>query len=166
MRVGIVILPDTRWPEAARRWQQAEAYGFDHAWTYDHLGWRHYVDGPWFGAVPTLTAAALHTRTLPLGLLVASPNFRHPVALARELLALEDIAGGRLLLGLGAGDDGYDAHVLGDPPCTPRERADRFAEFVTVLDGALTTDGYTHAGRHYTVRNARNLPASARRLAT
>lgn len=66
MRIGIVILPDTRRPEAARRWQRAEEYGFVHAWTYDHLGWRHYVDGPWFGAVPTLAAAAAHTTT-PLG---------------------------------------------------------------------------------------------------
>jgi alkanesulfonate monooxygenase SsuD/methylene tetrahydromethanopterin reductase-like flavin-dependent oxidoreductase (luciferase family) len=162
MRVGVVILPDTRWPEAARRWERAEALGFDHAWTYDHLGWGDYVDGPWFGAVPTLAAAAQRTATLPLGLLVATPNFRHPVAFAREVLALDDIAGGRFVLGLGAGDDGYDARVLGEPPLSARARFDRFAEFVDALDGALTADGFDFDGRLYAARGSRNLPGLRR----
>jgi alkanesulfonate monooxygenase SsuD/methylene tetrahydromethanopterin reductase-like flavin-dependent oxidoreductase (luciferase family) len=50
--------------------------------------------------------------------------------------------------GLGAGDDGSDAQVLGAPPLTPRERASRFAEFVETLDGLLTTDGFAVEGEH------------------
>src|SRR5215813_6313235 len=107
MRVGIAILPDQRWSEASRRWQLAEDYGFDHAWTYDHLGWRDLIDGPWFDAVPTLTAAALVTSRIRLGIMVASPNFRHPVHFAREVTALDDLSGGRLVLGIGAGGLGY-----------------------------------------------------------
>src|SRR5439155_14487839 len=103
MRVGIVILPDLRWSQARDRWRLAEEYGFDHAWTYDHLGWRDLVDGPWFDAVPTLTAAATVTDRIGLGTWVASPNFRHPVHFARELTALDDISRGRLLIGAGAG---------------------------------------------------------------
>ena len=113
MRVGIVVLADRRWSDGAQRWRRAEEYGFDHAWTYDHIGWRDLVDGPWFDAVPTLTAAALSTSRIRLGTLVASPNFRHPVPFAREVTALDDISGGRILLGLGAGGTGYDATVLG-----------------------------------------------------
>jgi alkanesulfonate monooxygenase SsuD/methylene tetrahydromethanopterin reductase-like flavin-dependent oxidoreductase (luciferase family) len=97
VRVGIVILPDERWSVAARRWRLAEEYGFAHAWTYDHLGWRSLVDGPWFDAVPTLTAAALETSRIRLGTLVASPNFRHPVPFARQVTALDDISGGRIV---------------------------------------------------------------------
>ena len=67
MRFGIVILPQFDWPEAARYWRGAEQYGFDHAWTYDHLGWRDLVDGPWFDAMTTLTAAAMVTRASKLG---------------------------------------------------------------------------------------------------
>ncbi len=37
LRFGIVLLPQDRWPVARERWQRAEMYGFDHAWTYDHL---------------------------------------------------------------------------------------------------------------------------------
>src|SRR3954467_225291 len=128
MRVGIVILPDQRWAEAEHRWRQADAWGFDHAWTYDHLGWRDLVDGPWFDAVGTLTAAATVTSRIRLGTLVASPNFRHPVHFARELTGLDDVSDGRVLLGVGAGGLGFDADVLGAAPLTPRQRADRYAE--------------------------------------
>src|SRR5689334_508666 len=110
-RVGIVILPDRRWAQGARQWRQAEEEGFDNAWTYDHIGWRDLVDGPWFDAVPVLTAAATVTSRIRLGTLVASPNFRHPVPFARAVTALDDISGGRLTVGLGAGGTGYDAEV-------------------------------------------------------
>src|SRR5258708_4171040 len=127
VRFGIIILPDQRWRRAARRWQRAEEFGFDHAWTYDHLGWRTLVDGPWFDAVPTLTAAAMVTSRIWLGTLVASPNFRHPVSFARQLTALDDISGGRLLLGLGAGAGGdrFDARGLGGRPPSARDAGDR-----------------------------------------
>src|SRR4051794_18190956 len=129
VRVGVVVLPDRRWAEARDRWVGAEELGFDHAWTYDHLAWRSLRDGPWFGAVPTLAAAATATTAIPLGFLVASPNFRHPVAFGREVIALDDVSDGRLILGLGAGGTGWDATVLGQAPVTARERTDRFAEF-------------------------------------
>jgi alkanesulfonate monooxygenase SsuD/methylene tetrahydromethanopterin reductase-like flavin-dependent oxidoreductase (luciferase family) len=158
MRVGIIILPDQRWSEASRRWRLAEEYGFDSAWTYDHLGWRDLVDGPWFDAVPVLTAAALVTSRIRLGTMVASPNFRHPVHFAREVTALDDIAGGRLTIGLGAGGLGYDASVLGLPAPSIRERVDRFIEFVTLLDGLLRTGQADFAGDHYRAVDARSIP--------
>ncbi len=160
MRVGIIILADQRWRQSARRWRLAEDYGFDHAWTYDHLGWRSLVDGPWFDAVPTLTAAALVTSRIRLGTMVASPNFRHPVSFARQLTALDDISGGRITLGLGAGAIGasFDNNVLGDPELTPRQRVDRFAEFAELLDLLLRTDHVTWTGRYYRAVGARNLP--------
>src|SRR2546430_17583604 len=125
VRVGIVILPEHRWQRAAPRWRAAEEYGFAHAWTYDHLGWRTLVDGPWFDAVPTLTAAALVTERIRLGTFVASPNFRHPVSFARALLSLDDITDGRFVLGLGAGPiAGYDNVVLGGDELPPQVRGD------------------------------------------
>jgi alkanesulfonate monooxygenase SsuD/methylene tetrahydromethanopterin reductase-like flavin-dependent oxidoreductase (luciferase family) len=137
VRVGVVVLPDRRWADARDRWVGAEELGFDHAWTYDHLAWRSLRDGPWFGAVPTLAAAATATTTISLGFLVASPNFRHPVTFGREVIALDDVSDGRLIVGLGAGGTGWDATVLGQAPVTARERADRFAEFVDHLDRLL-----------------------------
>jgi alkanesulfonate monooxygenase SsuD/methylene tetrahydromethanopterin reductase-like flavin-dependent oxidoreductase (luciferase family) len=158
MRAGIVILPDLPWSQAVHRWRRAEEYGFDHAWTYDHLGWRNLVDGPWFDAVPTLTAAASATSGIRLGTLVASANFRHPVHFAREVTALDDISGGRLILGVGAGGTGFDADVLGLAPLTARERVDRFADFVELLDLLLTNDRVSWSGRYYTAVDARSIP--------
>ncbi|AGL19721.1 LLM class flavin-dependent oxidoreductase [Actinoplanes sp. N902-109] len=158
MRIGIVILPDQRWSQASARWRRAEEYGFDHAWTYDHLGWRDLVDGPWFDAVPTLTAAAGVTTRLRLGTFVASPNFRHPVHFARETLALDDISQGRLLLGVGAGGVGFDTGVLGTPELSPRERVDRFTEFLELTGRLLTEDHVSYDGKYYRAVDARTVP--------
>jgi alkanesulfonate monooxygenase SsuD/methylene tetrahydromethanopterin reductase-like flavin-dependent oxidoreductase (luciferase family) len=159
MRAGIVILSDQRWSVAAPRWRRVEAYGFAHAWTYDHLGWRDLIDGPWFDAVPTLTAAALVTSRIRLGTLVASPNFRHPAHFAREVTALDDICGGRLILGVGAGGvAGYDNHVLGQAPLSPGARVDRFGEFLDLLDRVLRGERVTWRGEYYSVVDARSTP--------
>jgi alkanesulfonate monooxygenase SsuD/methylene tetrahydromethanopterin reductase-like flavin-dependent oxidoreductase (luciferase family) len=158
VRIGIVILPDQRWSEARGRWRLAEEYGFDHAWTYDHLGWRDLVDGPWFDAVPTLTAAAAVTERIRLGTYVASPNFRHPVHFAREALAVDDISGGRLILGLGAGGIGFDSAVLGKPELSPRERVDRFTEFLDLFDTILRNPSTTWSGAYYDAVDARSIP--------
>jgi alkanesulfonate monooxygenase SsuD/methylene tetrahydromethanopterin reductase-like flavin-dependent oxidoreductase (luciferase family) len=158
VRVGVCILPQARWPEQQRLWQRSEELGFDHAWTYDHLAWRSLRDEPWFGAIPTLTAAALVTSTIRLGPLVASPNYRHPVPFAKELLTLDDVSGGRITLGIGAGGEGWDATMLGQKPWSPQERADRFAEFVELLDVLLRQQETTFDGRWYSADEARTYP--------
>lgn len=160
MRVGVIILPDQRWDRAQRRWRLAEEYGFDHAWTYDHLGWRSLVDGPWFDAAVTLTAAATVTSRLRLGTMVASPHFRHPVPFARVATALDDVSGGRLTLGIGAGAVGavFDATVLGAPQLPARDRTQRFAEFVELLDLLLREGRVTWRGRFYEAVDARSTP--------
>ncbi|GAA1595900.1 MULTISPECIES: LLM class flavin-dependent oxidoreductase [Kribbella] len=157
MRFGIAILPEYRWRDAAPRWRRAEEYGFDHAWTYDHLTWAGLQDSPWYGTTPTLTAAATVTSTIKLGTFVTSPNFRHPLALTREILAIEDVSDGRFLCGIGAGGS-LDATIQGGPELTPRQRQDRYQEFVKLLDILLTTDGVDFKGEYYETRNGRTLP--------
>lgn len=164
MRLSTVILPIDRWHDGGReKWRRAEELGFHTAYTYDHLSWRTFRDGPWFGALPTLTAAAAVTERLRLGTLVTSPNFRHPVTLAKELISLDDISGGRFTLGIGAGGSGFDATALGQDPWTARERADRFGEFVPLLDQLLTHDAVTYGGSHYSAHEARNIPGCVQR---
>src|SRR5674476_1514369 len=122
-------------------WRGAEELGFDHAWTYDHLVWGGLPDSPWYGTIPTLTAAAMVTSTIRLGTFVTSPNYRHPVTLMRDLLAMDDISGGRVTCGIGAGGD-IDSAILGGAPLTPGERFDRLCEFTgrqrrTAEDGTV-----------------------------
>ncbi|MBB1246736.1 LLM class flavin-dependent oxidoreductase [Streptomyces durbertensis] len=163
MRLSTVILPIHRWADGQKIWRRAEDLGFHAAYTYDHLSWRSFRDGPWFGAVPTLTAAATATSRMRLGTLVTSPNFRHPVTLAKELISLDDISGGRVTLGIGAGGSGFDATALGQEAWTPRERADRFAEFVPLLDRLLTEDAVSDRGAFYSADEARNIPGCVQR---
>ncbi|MFE9766061.1 LLM class flavin-dependent oxidoreductase [Streptomyces sp. NPDC005808] len=164
LRLSTVILPVDRWHEGGRsKWQWAEELGFQAAYTYDHLSWRSFRDGPWFGALPTLTAAAAATGRLRLGTLVTSPNFRHPVTLAKDLISLDDISNGRITLGIGAGGTGFDATALGQDPWTPRGRASRFGEFVLLLDRLLTEDSVSHEGDYYSAHEARNIPGCVQR---
>ncbi len=157
MRHGITILPELPWAEAGPRWSAAEEMGFDHAWTYDHLVWAGLPDSDWYAAVPTLAAAALVTRTMRLGTLVATPNFRHPVPFHREIEALDDISGGRFVLGVGTGGD-LDSRILGADDLTVRERVDRFCEFTDLLVRLRTEDRVDADGRWFSARGARTLP--------
>jgi alkanesulfonate monooxygenase SsuD/methylene tetrahydromethanopterin reductase-like flavin-dependent oxidoreductase (luciferase family) len=163
LRVGVLILPDMPWRDARPVWERAEAMGFDHAWTYDHLAWRGLRDGPWFGAIPTLTAAATATARIRLGPLVTHPTYRHPMSLAKELITLDDISDGRLTLGIGSGGTGWDSTMLGGRPWTLRERTDRFIEFVELTDQLLRSTGLTWEGRYYSVSEARTVPGCTQR---
>lgn len=156
--VGLVVLPSDRWSEARRQWEWAEDAGFPTAYTYDHIRWGGMPAGPWHAAYPVLAAAAMVTERIRLGTLVTSPNFRHPVALAREVVTLDDLSGGRFDLGIGAGSQGYDAEILGHEPWNTAERAERFAEFVELLDLLLTEPMTTWSGRHYRAVEAPTTP--------
>jgi alkanesulfonate monooxygenase SsuD/methylene tetrahydromethanopterin reductase-like flavin-dependent oxidoreductase (luciferase family) len=158
MRFGLTILPELPWAELRPRWQAAEAMGFDHLWTYDHIVWGGLPDSPWYGTMPTLTAAALVTERVGLGTFVSSPNFHHPVVLHRDVQSLDDVSGGRFLLGVGTGGD-LDSRILGGPELTTRERVDRFQEFVELLVRLRTEDHVDADGEWFSARNARTLPA-------
>lgn len=162
MRLGVVLLPQQRWAQDRTRWQRVEEWGFDHAWTYDHLAWRTLADEPWLATVPLLTAAATATSRIRLGTWVASPNFRHPVPFAKDVMGLDDVADGRLTLGLGAGGGGVDAEMIAEP-LSPRDRTDRFAEFLALLDALLTGPVTDHEGRWYRARGARMYPGCVQR---
>jgi len=163
MRIGVLILPAEAWTVQRQTWRRAEALGFDHAWTFDHLAWGPLRESTWFGAVPTLAATAAVTSRIRLGTLVASPNFRHPVPFARELMTLDHISGGRFTLGIGAGGGGFDAATTRREPWSRRERADRFEEFVALLDRLLTEPVTTHEGRFYQSFGARMHPGCVQR---
>src|ERR1035437_7919579 len=99
MRLSVVILPTPRWSEVRPHWTRAEEFGLYAGYTYDHLSWRSFRDKAWFNMVPTLVAAATATNSIRLGPLVTTPNFRHPLVLAKDLLALDDISNGRSIVG-------------------------------------------------------------------
>jgi alkanesulfonate monooxygenase SsuD/methylene tetrahydromethanopterin reductase-like flavin-dependent oxidoreductase (luciferase family) len=158
MRLSTVILPSQRWGEARSMWGRADDFGLHAAYTYDHLSWRNFRERPWFTMIPTLVAAAGVTSSIRLGPLVTSPNFRHPLVLAKDLLALDDVSGGRLTIGVGSGGTGFDATALGQDPWSPAERHRRFEEFTRFLDEVLREPATTLEGAYYRVIDSRQIP--------
>ena len=103
-------------------------------------------------------------REIRLGTFVASPNFRHPVTFARQLLALDDISDGRFMLGIGSGGGGgYDDQVLGNPELTGAQKADRIAEFVELSESLLSRPITNFSGEYFTAVDARSAPGCVQR---
>ena len=158
MKLSVVVLPCARWRDAQNNWRQADDWGLHAGYTYDHLSWRTFRDKPWFSMVPTLVAAATVTSRLRLGPLVTSPNFRHPLVLAKDLIALDDVSSGRLTVGVGAGGTGFDSSVLGGEPWSTSQRHQHFSEFVRALDQLLREPQSNLAGPLYPVVDSRQIP--------
>jgi alkanesulfonate monooxygenase SsuD/methylene tetrahydromethanopterin reductase-like flavin-dependent oxidoreductase (luciferase family) len=158
VRIGVLMLPTDPWPETVARARRLEALEFDHLWTYDHLSWRRYRDRPWHATIPWLSGLAAATETIRLGTMVASPNFRHPVTLAKDAMTLDHVSGGRLILGVGAGGVGFDSTVLGGAPLSLAARRQRLAEFVELLDLLLRQPATSYSGTYYSADEARMLP--------
>lgn len=160
MRLGVVILQDEEWHTSARKWRLADELGFDHAWVYDHLGWRDLVSGPWFDGLTILALAATVTNRVQLGTNVLSPNLRHPAVVARSLVTIDRASGGRLLLGIGSGGSGYDEDVLGLPRLSRLQKFERYREFVSILQEILSPGPTTVSGEYFSVVEARSTPGS------
>jgi alkanesulfonate monooxygenase SsuD/methylene tetrahydromethanopterin reductase-like flavin-dependent oxidoreductase (luciferase family) len=158
MQFSAITLTDHSPAEFIRTARAAEAAGVERLWTSDHLAWRIRRSDPWFGSVPLLAAAAATTSRIRLGPLVATPNFRHPVPFAKEVMTLDHLSGGRIDLGIGAGTDAHDATVLGQDELTPRERAQRFQDWTQLLTMLLENDKVTATSGTYTAYDARMTP--------
>lgn len=156
-------MPELSWSASAQMWRRAEELGLDTAWTYDHLAWGPLRDSSWFGAVPTLVAAAAVTSRIRLGMLVATPNFRHPVPFARDLITLDDVSAGRLTLGIGAGSLDHDAISTRREAGRRGSEPDASRQFVEFLDELLTGPVTNREGRFYSAFGARPHPGCVQR---
>jgi alkanesulfonate monooxygenase SsuD/methylene tetrahydromethanopterin reductase-like flavin-dependent oxidoreductase (luciferase family) len=153
------MLPTDPWPETLERARRIEALGYDHLWTYDHLSWRRYRGRAWFAAIPWLTAIASATSRIRVGPMVASPNMRHPVTLAQDVVTADHVSNGRFILGVGAGGVGFDSTVFGDEPLRSSQLTARLAEFVELLDRLFREPTVSHEGSYYSVHEACIQPA-------
>lgn len=138
----------------------AEEAGFNGVWTWDHLRAAP-PDPP--GSVPeamtVLAALAEATSRVQLGPLVLNVANRHPGVLANMAATLQEVAGGRLVLGIGAGggaDTPYAAEqrAIGRAPGSDRERAERVAEAAQVLKLLWGGGEPSFQGKHYQLDHA------------
>ncbi len=152
---------EVRWPEVRAIARTAEQGGFDSVWLGDHLLYRHAsgdARGPW-EAWTMLAALAEATDRVALGPLVAATAFHAPFMLAKQAATVDEISGGRLVLGLGAGWNPVEFAAL-DAPYD--HRVARFEEAFTVVRTLLRVGRIDFAGRYLSARDAELLPPPAR----
>jgi alkanesulfonate monooxygenase SsuD/methylene tetrahydromethanopterin reductase-like flavin-dependent oxidoreductase (luciferase family) len=132
MRLSALVLQQEPWADAQHTWRRLEQLGFDAGYVADHLTHSTLARKWWADGWTTLAAAAGVTDRLLLGTLVASAAIRSPSVLARTSATLQDISGGRFLLGLGAG---LPSDVLADRGelCSAQHLWARYAETVSAL---------------------------------
>lgn len=111
----------------------------------------------------TLAGIARETRTIRLGSLVSPVTFRIPGVFAKQVATVDEMSGGRVELGMGAGWNDEEHAQLGIPFPDLGGRYDRFEEAVAIVHGLWTEpDGWSRAGEHWQVRDARFAPRPER----
>jgi alkanesulfonate monooxygenase SsuD/methylene tetrahydromethanopterin reductase-like flavin-dependent oxidoreductase (luciferase family) len=156
---------DLRFADMQAVVQAADEVGFDAVWFADHFAAAPLEEGgPPRGVWECLTtvaglAAATAGRPIQLGTLVACTGFRHPAILVKMAEAIDEISGGRLILGLGAGWHRPEYDMFGLPF---DHRASRFAEAIEIVAPLLREGEVDVAGEYYAAPGAFNRPRGPR----
>jgi probable F420-dependent oxidoreductase len=167
MRFGL-RLPSYAWPDATyeqvRRLggyaRHAEEVGFDSLWVIEHL-----LVSPalyavaWHDPLAVLAHVAAVTERIRLGTAILVLPLRHPAIVAREVITLDYLSGGRFILGVGTGWEEQEFATVGVPL---KERGARLDEGLEVIRRLLTEDSVTHHGRFYTLDEVSMAPRPAR----
>lgn len=149
------------------RWQAiaacVEDLGFAGLYRSDHYTNASPPDKASLECWTSLSWLASHTRRIEFGPLVSPLSFRHPTMLARMAASLDDLSGGRLVLGLGTGWQEREHHNYGLSLQPMVERFDRFAEGLAVIEGLLTSDSpFEYHGKFYQIHQGLLLPRPVR----
>jgi alkanesulfonate monooxygenase SsuD/methylene tetrahydromethanopterin reductase-like flavin-dependent oxidoreductase (luciferase family) len=160
MKIG-VQLPEVErevsWREVRDVALAAEDCGLDSIWLGDHLLYRDadgVPRGPW-EAWSTLAALAEATERVELGPLVAATSFHAPAMIAKKAATVDEISGGRLILGLGAGWNQVEYEAFGFPY---DHRVARFEEAFTIIRTLIRQGAIDFEGSFYTNRDMELVP--------
>ncbi|HVM11893.1 MAG TPA: LLM class flavin-dependent oxidoreductase, partial [Actinomycetota bacterium] len=167
VRVGLGLFTGQVPPESGRSFADeyhdiielarlGESLGFDSVWVSEHHG---AGDGYLPSLLPVLGAIAAVTDRVRLGTGVLLTPFHHPLRLAEDAAVVDQLSGGRLILGLGLGWREEEFRMFGVPI---RERVGRTLETVEILRKAWTGERFTHRGRAFPLEDVRVTPPPAR----
>jgi probable F420-dependent oxidoreductase len=164
LRVG-VQLPEVervvRWPELLDMARAIEDLGYDSIWLGEHLLYRwpdRAPRGPW-EAWATMAGLAAVTSRVTIGPLVACTAFHNPAILAKQADTIDEISGGRFVLGLGAGWNETEFRAFGVPF---DHRIARFEEAFMIIRTLLSEGAVDFAGSYYEARDCELLPRGPR----
>ena len=150
-----------RWKRIVRK---VEELGFVGLYRSDHFTNSNPPDLDSLELWTSLTWLADNTKRIEFGPLVTPFSFRNPVFTARMAMAVDDLSGGRLTLGLGAGWQDREHHLYGFDLLDPKARFDRFEEGMEVMTRLLKSDDpVTFDGKYYQIRGATLLPKTERK---
>ena len=139
-RVGLTILANQDTGEILATIREAEQAGVQHVWVGD-MGWANYAD-----TLTIFAAAATQTRRIGLGTSIVAAYPRHPLVMARQALALHDLAPGRVRLGIGPGGRAVIEDWHGLSQTSPRSY---LKEYVEVLRGLLWEGATSYEGKFF-----------------
>lgn len=144
------------WHQIRTQWKLAEDLGFDNLYLFDHFtGLYASEDGPCMEASTLLAALAGVTERAKIGVMVYGNTHRHPVLLAKEIVTIDHLSGGRAILGIGAGWNENEHRWYGWDLPSPGKRVRQFDEAMTVINGLMTSeDRFTFEGEFYQLKNA------------
>ncbi len=164
LKVGIQLPEverEVRWAELLDMTRAIEDLGFDSVWVGEHLLYR-WADrparGPW-EAWTLLAGIAASTTRIELGPLVACTNFHNPALLAKQAATIDELSGGRFVLGLGAGWNKAEFEAFGFPD---DHLVSRFEEAFTIIRTLLREGAIDFDGEWYQVRDCELLPRGPR----
>ena len=171
MKIGVIVpaaASDSEggrpsWPAVRSFVRSAEARGLDSVWMYDHFFYKP-SDGPIDGQLEAWTvvsAVAAATERVEIGTLVLCSSFRSPALVAKMAATADEVSGGRLILGLGAGWHDAEYDTFGFPK---DRRVDRFEEALRIVVPLVRGETVTFDGRYHQARDAVLEPAPARRI--
>lgn len=176
LKIGMVLPVMRPWAELRPLAQHAEAIGLDSLWMVDHFQVDHIANARQAGREVTpeveaqgvegrwecwsmLTALAVATERVELGSLVTNTGYRNPALLAKIADTVDDISGGRLILGVGAGDFELEHRNFG---YRWDNRVDRFEEALKIIRPLLRNRRVDFQGEYYEANNAVLEPPSVR----
>lgn len=147
------------WADMVALWQNAEAWGYDSLWAFDHF-YPIYVDpdGPCYEGWTLLSALANATSKARIGHLVNGNTYRNPCVTAKMAATVDHISGGRLNFGIGAGWFELEHQNFGLDFKSVLGRLEALEEALQIITGMFTAEKTTVHGTHYTVTDAMGNP--------
>jgi F420-dependent oxidoreductase-like protein len=166
MKLGVMIevQEGIGWPEWKRIVKATDDLGFESLWRSDHFfSFGADRTKPCIETFTSLAYAATASTRIKFGTLVASMTFRPPAMVARQAAAIDDLSGGRLILGIGAGWNQAEHDAFGIELPEPKRRLDMLEEGAIVIKSLLSGDDISFEGTHYRLDHASANPKPAQK---